>query len=200
MAKYDPAEATRSILLDQGTEPDAGPPPPPRLAALPHAGLAVAQTPAPATPALEGPRKWGSPKGRVWQIHVTLTHDASDLLDQHRRPDEAVASVVIRVLREASERLATEGAEGASEEDFFADPAPPGRRYRVPNGVRKHFDLTARQREGLAQYMDSIGATNLSYVVTRAIELVLGQSEKHKALPPKVTSVGQRRGEPAVEK
>jgi hypothetical protein len=70
----------------------------------------------------------------------------------------------------------------------------------VPNGVRKHFDLTARQREGLAQYMDSIGATNLSYVVTRAIELVLGQSEKHKALPPKVTSVGQRRGEPAVEK
>lgn len=179
MANYDPVRDTRAILQGQVPEPDLGPPPPPRR------GPARSLSPAPgplAAPVdddpVVGPRRWGSRKGRVWQVHVTLTPEAAELLEKARRSDESVAVVVIRVLREAHERLSGEFTGEEQPSDFFEDPVPPERRYRVPNGVRKHFDLTSRQREGLTQFMESIGARNLSFVVTQAVMIVLGNGAK----------------------
>ena len=140
--------------------------------------LAPATAESKAAPPETGRRKWGSIRGRVWQVHVTLSREAAELLDQHLRPEESVASVIIRVLREASDRLRAESVGDDEPGDLFADPAPPGRRYRVPNGVRKHFDLTPRQRDGLSQYMEALGVENLSFVVSRAIMLVLGPESK----------------------
>lgn len=112
------------------------------------------------------------------RLSANLTPEAADLLDQNRSPGEPTAAVVIRALLQAKDRLKAELAPDLAEDDYFFDPASPALRHRVRRGTYRYFYFTQKQAKDLKKYMEYVGATNLSYMVDRAIIIAFGGDQK----------------------